>query len=61
MFLIEELLIDFHKIIGEHSGKNLAHAVYETQKLYGLKGQASIFYFMLNMIPDMSIGHHSQL
>ena len=59
--LIEELLIDFRKIIGEHSGENLAHAVYETQKLYGLKGWASIFYFMLNMIPEMSIGHRSQL
>jgi len=61
MFLIEELLIDFREIIGEHSGENLAHAVYETQKLYGLKGRASVFYFMLNMIPDMSIGHRSQL
>ena len=39
--LPEELLIDFCELIGEHSGQNLAHAVYKTQGKYGLKGQAS--------------------
>ena len=37
----EELLIDFQEIIGEHSGKNLAHAVWKTVELYGLKGCVS--------------------
>jgi hypothetical protein len=39
--LPEELLIDFRELIGEHSGQNMAHAVYETQGKYGLKGRAS--------------------
>lgn len=35
----EELLIDFHEIIGEHSGMNLAEVVWNTLELYGLKDQ----------------------
>jgi hypothetical protein len=34
----EELLIDFQELIGVHSGENLAHAVYETINMCGLKG-----------------------
>ena len=37
----EELLIDFRELVGKHSGKNLAHTVYETLNLYGLKGRVS--------------------
>ena len=37
----EELLIDFCELVGEHSGENLAHAVYDTLNLYGLKGHVS--------------------
>ncbi|KAG2040826.1 hypothetical protein BDR03DRAFT_809516, partial [Suillus americanus] len=33
----EELLIDFCKIISEHSGANLAEAMWNTLELYGLK------------------------
>ncbi|KAG2132134.1 uncharacterized protein EDB93DRAFT_1069427, partial [Suillus bovinus] len=33
----EELLIDFCEIIGEHSGANLAEAVWNTLELYRLK------------------------
>jgi len=33
----EELLIDFREIIGEHSGANLAEAVWNALELYGLK------------------------
>ena len=40
--IIEELLIDFHELIGEHSGKNLAEAVYETLQLYELKGKVGV-------------------
>jgi hypothetical protein len=36
-FQPEELLIDFHEIIGEHSSANLAKAVWNTLELYGLK------------------------
>jgi hypothetical protein len=39
--LLEELLITFQELMGEHSGQNLAYAVYKTQGKYGLKGQAS--------------------
>ena len=35
----EELLIDFCELVKEHSGENLAHAVYETLNIYGLKGR----------------------
>lgn len=33
---IEEVLIDFQEIIGEHSGANLAAAVWRTLEYYGL-------------------------
>ena len=36
--ITEELLIDFRELVGKHSGKNLAHAVYDTLNLYSLKG-----------------------
>ena len=38
---IEELLLDFHELHGEHSGENLAAAVWATLELYGLKGWVS--------------------
>jgi len=45
--LTEELLIDFWELIGEHSGKNMAEAIWATMELYGLIGkvscQASVF------------------
>lgn len=50
--LAEELLIDFRELIGEHSGENLAHAVYETQEAYGLKGRASIFSLIFRALAD---------
>ena len=39
----EEILIDFQEIIGEHSGENLAHAVWQTLKLFSLKGHVSTY------------------
>ena len=39
---LEELLIDFCKLVGDHSGENLAHAVYDTLNAYGLKGHVSL-------------------
>jgi len=35
----EELLIDFRELIGEHSGDNMAEAVWQTLELYGLVGR----------------------
>ena len=37
--LTEELLIDFRELVGEHSGENLAAAVWDTLELYDLKGR----------------------
>ncbi|KAG2038126.1 hypothetical protein BDR03DRAFT_817015, partial [Suillus americanus] len=34
---LEELLINFCEIISEHSGANLAKAMWNTLELYGLK------------------------
>ena len=37
--LTEELLIDFRELIGEHSGENMAEAIWATMELYGLIGK----------------------
>jgi len=42
ILLLEELLIDFRELQGEHSGENMAEAVWETLKQYGLIGQVSL-------------------
>lgn len=39
LLFTEELLIDFREMIGEHSGANMAHAVFETMETYGLVGR----------------------
>jgi len=41
--LSEELLIDFRELISEHSGENMAEAVWETLKQYNLIGRVSSF------------------
>ncbi|KAI0276554.1 hypothetical protein BC826DRAFT_880705, partial [Russula brevipes] len=33
---LEELLIDFQELIGEHSGENMAKAIWVIMELYGL-------------------------
>ncbi|KAJ7190813.1 hypothetical protein GGX14DRAFT_306071, partial [Mycena pura] len=33
---LEELLLDFRELMGEHSGANMAEIVWETLELYGL-------------------------
>ena len=45
----EELLIDFRELVGEHSGENLAHAVYDTLNLYGLKGRVSFELILISV------------
>lgn len=37
----EEVLIDFRELIGQHSGANMAAAVFETMERLGLKGRVS--------------------
>ena len=37
----EELLIDFREL-GEHSGENMAKAVWETLVMYGIEGRVVI-------------------
>jgi hypothetical protein len=39
--MTEELLIDFRELTGEHSGENMAEAVWETLKQYDLIGRVS--------------------
>ena len=39
--ILEELLIDFRELIGEHLGENMAEAVYKTLQLYELKDKVS--------------------
>jgi hypothetical protein len=38
----EELLIDFQELIGQHSGENMAKAVWATMELYGLFGKVNL-------------------
>ncbi|KAJ6612042.1 hypothetical protein B0H10DRAFT_1808268, partial [Mycena sp. CBHHK59/15] len=33
----EEMLIDFRELVGEHSGENMAEAVWTTLKIYGIE------------------------
>ena len=40
-FVTEEL-IDFRELLGEHSGENIAEAVWETLVLYGIEGRVVI-------------------
>lgn len=37
LLAVEEVLIDFREIIGEHSGKNMADLVWQTIETYGLQ------------------------
>ena len=41
-FSIEELLIDFRELIGEHTGENMAEAVWETLTRYDIHDRVSI-------------------
>ncbi|KAF9536384.1 hypothetical protein CPC08DRAFT_618470, partial [Agrocybe pediades] len=34
---LEELLIDFKELVGEHSSENMAEAVWETLTSYGIE------------------------
>ena len=40
--IAEELLIDFHELIGAHTGENMAQAVWATLGKYGLKGRVRV-------------------
>ena len=55
----EELLIDFCELVGKHSGENLADAVWQTMKLYGLQGCVghAIFCSEYNLIVSQVMTH----
>jgi hypothetical protein len=55
----EELLIDFRELLGEHSGENLAHAVYDTLNTYGLKGCVSLRFVLYCTTTLMFTTHRS--
>jgi hypothetical protein len=40
----EEILIDFHELLGEHSGDNMADVVWGTLEKYGLIGRVNILF-----------------
>ena len=40
---LEEVILDFREIVGEHSGENLADAVWSTIEMYGLKGRVRVY------------------
>ncbi|KAJ6579278.1 hypothetical protein B0H10DRAFT_2343264, partial [Mycena sp. CBHHK59/15] len=39
----EEMLIDFRELVGEHSGENMAEAVWTTLKIYGIQERLMAF------------------
>ncbi|KAJ7759592.1 hypothetical protein B0H16DRAFT_1215324, partial [Mycena metata] len=39
----EECLIDFRELVGEHSGENMAAAVWDSHKKFGLLGRITAF------------------
>jgi hypothetical protein len=39
IFRVEELLIDFHELMGAHSGENMAAVVWSTLELYGIENR----------------------
>ncbi|KAJ7702126.1 hypothetical protein B0H16DRAFT_1347662, partial [Mycena metata] len=40
---LEECLIDFRELVGEHSGENMAAAVWDSLKEFGLLGRVRCF------------------
>jgi hypothetical protein len=58
-FFVEELLIDFRELIREHSGENMAEAVWTTLELYGLTRKAS--FDLLSSIPPSLSSSYSQI
>lgn len=39
--MLEELLIDFCELVGEHSGENMAEVVWESLVRFGIHGRVS--------------------
>ena len=46
MFYLEELLIDFKELIGEHSSENMADVVWDVLKLYRITDKVGIAFLM---------------
>jgi hypothetical protein len=56
--LSEELLIDFRELIGEHSGENMAEAVWATMELYGLIGKVSFCPLITKAFSELCFTDH---
>jgi hypothetical protein len=50
----EELLIDFCEVIGEHSGENMAHAIYDTMKMYNLRGKVNHLFLVIYLGDELN-------
>jgi len=48
--LIEEVLIDFHELLGSHTGENIADVVWETLEMYGIEQCVMEFYKNVMML-----------
>jgi len=49
--LTEESHIDFRKLLGHHTGENLADAVWDTLRTFGIQGKVSIIIFLMQAVP----------
>lgn len=50
LYSTEECLIDFRELIGEHSGENMAAAVWETVEKFGLIGRVGISVISIHLV-----------
>ncbi|KAK0446616.1 hypothetical protein EV421DRAFT_1692832, partial [Armillaria borealis] len=53
----EESLIDFHELIGEHSGENMTTVVWETLKMYHLTDRIMAFMMDNTTNNDTMVAH----
>lgn len=48
----EESLIDFRELIGQHSGENMAAAIWETVEMSGLLGRVSLLHVLIKIFVE---------
>ena len=42
MFTLEELLVDFQELIGQHSGENMATVIWSTLETYNIQDKVRL-------------------
>jgi NADPH-dependent glutamate synthase beta subunit-like oxidoreductase len=53
------MLIDFRELVGEHSGENMAEAVWQTLETYGLLGRVCKATFLCaTLIANLTFAGH---